>query len=88
MLRTAGHTAPIRHSWQITDRANAFCNLMYTASICLTDDDGTFNSMGQGMIVNYDGVPLATGNDKPDEIITAEVRPRLCDEARVNWGRR
>ena len=58
---------------------------MYTASICLADDDGTFNSMGQGMIVNYDGVPLATGNDEPDEIITAEVRPRPCDEARVNW---
>ena len=86
MLRTAGYTAPIRHSWQITNQANAFCNLMYTASVCLAGDDGSFNSMGQGMIVNYDGVPLATGNDKPDEIITAEVRPRLCDEARVNWG--
>jgi formamidase len=86
MLRTAGYTTPIRHSWQITNQANAFCNLMYTASVCLAGDDGTFNSMGQGMIVNYDGVPLATGSDKPDEIITAEVRPRLCDEARVNWG--
>ncbi len=38
------------------------------------------------MIVNYDGVPLVTGNGVPDEIITAEVRPRLCDEARVVWG--
>jgi formamidase len=42
--------------------------------------------MGDGMIVNYDGVPLVTGSNKPDEIITAEVRPRLCDEARINWG--
>ena len=31
MIRTAGYTAPIRHSWQITNQANAFCNLMYTA---------------------------------------------------------
>jgi formamidase len=38
------------------------------------------------MIVNYDGVPLVTGNGIPDEIITAEVRPRLCDEARQVWG--
>ena len=42
--------------------------------------------MGEGMIVNYDGTPLATGNGIPDEIITGEVRPRQCDEARVHWG--
>jgi formamidase len=86
MLRTAGYTAPIRHSWHVTNQANAFCNLMFTASVCLAGDDGSFNSMGEGMIVNYDGVPLATGNNKPDEIITGEVRPRLCDEARTHWG--
>ena len=42
--------------------------------------------MGEGMIVNYDGVPLVTGNGIPDEIITGEVRPRQCDEARIGWG--
>ena len=42
--------------------------------------------MGEGMIVNYDGMPLATGNGAPDEIITAEVRPDLVREARINWG--
>jgi formamidase len=48
--------------------------------------DGVFNSMGEGMIVNYDGMPLATGNGAPDEIITAEVRPKLAEEARRIWG--
>jgi formamidase len=86
MLRTAGYTAPIRHAWHVTNQANAFCNLMYTANVCLAGSDGSFNSMGEGMIVNYDGVPLVTGNGIPDEIITAEVRPRLCDEARIVWG--
>jgi formamidase len=86
MLRTAGYTAPIRQSWHFTNQANAFCNLMYTASVCLCGDDGSFNSMGEGMIVNYDGTPLVTGNNKPDEVITAEVRPRQCDEARIHWG--
>src|SRR5215467_14617040 len=86
MLRTAGYTAPIRHAWHVTNQANAFCNLMYTASVCLAGDDGSFNSMGEGMIVNYDGMPLVTGNSKPDEIITGEVRPRLADEARTHWG--
>ena len=38
------------------------------------------------MIVGYDATPLATGGGAPDEIITAEVRPKLADEARRNWG--
>ena len=33
MLRTAGYTAPIRHAWQVTNQANAFCNLMVTANV-------------------------------------------------------
>lgn len=86
MIRTAGYTAPIRHSWQITNQANAFCNLMYTASVCLSGSDGTFDSMGEGMIVNFDGVPLVTGNGRSDEIITGEVRPKLAQEARRIWG--
>ena len=48
MIRTAGYTAPIRHAWQITNQANAFCNLMYTASVCMCGSDGTFDSMGEG----------------------------------------
>ena len=86
MIRTAGYTAPIRHAWTITNQANAFCNLMATASVCLCGSDGTFDSMGAGMIVNFDGVPLVTGSHRPDEIITAEVRPDLIREARVGWG--
>jgi formamidase len=86
MLRTAGYTAPIRHSWKITNQANAFCNLMYTASVCMAGTDGTFNSMGEGMVVNFDGTTLVEGSGVPDEIITAEVRPVLAREARRMWG--
>ncbi|MDG6773749.1 formamidase [Thiomicrorhabdus sp. ZW0627] len=86
MLRTAGYTAPIRHSWKVTNQANSFCNLMVTANVCLAGTDGTFNSMGEGMIVDFDGTPIVEGNGIPDEIITAEVRPDLVDEARINWG--
>ena len=86
MIRTAGYTAPIRHSWRITNQANAFCNLMATASVCLCGSDGTFDSMGEGMIVGFDGVPTVTGGARPDEIITGEVRPDLVREARREWG--
>jgi len=86
MLRTAGYTTPIRHSWRITNQANAFCNLMCTASVCMAGSDGAFNSMGEGMIVNFDGTPLVMGSSTPDEIITGEVRPDLVAEARRDWG--
>ena len=87
MIRTAGYTAPIRDAWRFTNQANSFCNLMVTANVCMSGSDGTFDSMGEGMIVNYDGTILAHGTSgRPDEIITAEVRPDLVREARAGWG--
>lgn len=87
MLRTAGYTAPIRESWRFTNQANAFQNLMVTANVCMCGSDGTFDSMGEGMIVNFDGTIIAHGTTgRADEIITAEVRPDLVREARRGWG--
>jgi formamidase len=86
MIRTAGYTAPIRHAWRVTNQANAFCNLMYTVSVCMCGSDGTFDSMGEAMIVNFDGMPLVMGGGRPDEIVTGEVRPALVREARRLWG--
>ena len=49
--------------------------------------DGTFDSMGEGMVVNFDGSIIAHGTSgRADEIITAEVRPDLVREARREWG--
>jgi formamidase len=87
MIRTAGYTAPIRGSWRFTNQSNAFCNLMVTANVCMSGSDGTFDSMGEGMIVNFDGTVLSHGTTgRANEIITAEVRPDLVREARCSWG--
>jgi formamidase len=87
MLRTAGYTAPIREAWRFTNQANAFCNLMVTANVCMSGSDGTFDSMGEAMVVNFDGTILAHGTTgRPDEIVTAEVRPDLVREARIHWA--
>jgi formamidase len=87
LLRTAGYTAPIRNSWRFTNQSNAFCNLMVTASVCMCGSDGTFDSMGEGMVCNFDGEVIAHGiSGRVDEIITAEVRPDLVREARIGWG--
>ncbi|MGV4791921.1 formamidase [Rhizobium sp. F40D2] len=87
MIRTAGYTAPIRESWKFTNQSNAFCNLMVTASVCMCGSDGTFDSMGEGMICNFDGSIIAHAiSGRVNEIITAEVRPDLVREARLGWG--
>jgi formamidase len=86
MLRTAGYTAPIRHAWKVSNQANAFSNLMVTASVCLCGSDGTFNSMGEAMFCSFDGTVIAEGGAVADEIITAELRPDLVREARRDWG--
>ena len=86
IIRTAGYTAPIRHAWHITNQANAFTNLAYTANVCMCGSDGTFDSMGEGMFCNFDGTVLVQGGGRVDEIITAELRPDLVREARTGWG--
>jgi formamidase len=86
MLRTAGYTAPIRHAWKISNQANAFSNLMVTASVCMCGTDGTVASMGEGMFCNFDGTVMVEGGGVPDEIVTAELRPDLVREARREWG--
>ena len=56
---------------------------MVTANVCMCGSDGTFDSMGEGMIVNFDGAIIAHGTTgRVNEIITAEVRPDLVREAR------
>jgi formamidase len=87
MIRTAGYTAPVRDAWRFTNQANAFSNLMVTANVCMCGSDGSFDSMGEGMIVNFDGSIMAHGTSgRVDEIITAEVRPDLVREARAHWS--
>jgi formamidase len=87
MIRTAGYTAPIREAWRFTNQSNSFCNLMVTANVCMCGSDGTFDSMGEAMIVDFDGTVIAHGTSgRVNEIITAEVRPDLIREARANWG--
>jgi formamidase len=86
ILRTAGYTAPIRHPWRITNQSNAFQNLAYTASVCMCGSDGSFDSMGEAMFCSFDGTVMVEGGGRPDEIVTAELRPDLVREARAGWG--
>lgn len=86
MLRTAGYTSPIKSSWEITNRSNAFTNLMWTCSVALAGSDGTFNSMGEAMFCNPEGEIVRKGNNMPDEMFACEIRRGDAIEKRANWG--
>jgi formamidase len=83
LLRTAGYTYPIQHSWRITNQANAFSNLLYTASVCLAGPDSTgIWSQGEAMVCDIDGTVLEQGDGFPDRVVTAEVVPSRADPGR------
>ncbi|KAI0133997.1 formamidase [Xylariales sp. AK1849] len=86
LLRTAGYTPPIKQSWELTNRTNAFTNLMYTVSVALAGTDGTFKSMGNALFCGPEGDVLVQGNDSPDEIFACEIRVEEVRRRRTGWG--
>ncbi|ANI40926.1 formamidase [Mycolicibacterium vaccae] len=87
LLRPAGYKFGLRQSWRITNEANAFCNLAFTASVCLAGDDGNgFASMGEAMVCDVDGTILVRGDASADRIVTAAIDPARSDRARREWG--
>ncbi|KEF54365.1 formamidase [Exophiala aquamarina CBS 119918] len=86
LLRTAGYTSPIKSSWEITNRANAFTNLMYTVSVALAGADSTWRSMGQAMFVDPEGNILERGDGTADHVVACEIRPEEVRRRRREWG--
>lgn len=86
LIRIAGYSSSLHHQWHLTAQADAFCNLMYTASVCACSATGPFGGMGAAIVVGFDGVPIRHGGNKENELVTAEIRPDLVREARRAWG--
>lgn len=86
LLHTAGYTPPIKQSWELTNRTNAFTNLMYTVSVALAGTDGSFQSMGEAMFCGPEGDILVRGNNAPDEVFACEIRVDEVRRRRKGWG--
>ncbi len=85
-IRISGYSTQVNDQWIITNRTNAWQNLMYTVSVNLAGYDNVFYYFGEGTICNYDGNVIQQGHRNPWEIVTAELFPRLVDKARENWA--
>ena len=85
-IRISGYSTQVNDQWILTNRSNAWQNLMYTVSVNLAGYDGVFYYFGEGQICNYDGTTLVQGQRNPYEIVTGEIYPEDADRARREWG--
>lgn len=87
LLRTAGYKFPLARSWRITNEANAFHNLAFTASVALAGHDGNgIASMGEAMVCDFEGEIIARGDSTPGRALTVSIEPHRADAARRSWG--
>lgn len=80
-IRISGYSTQVNDQWILTNRSNAWQNLMYTISVNLAGYDGVFYYFGEGQICNFDGTTLVQGDRNPYEIVTGEIYPQLADNA-------
>lgn len=85
-IRISGYSTQVNEQWILTNRSNAWHNLMYTLAVNLAGYDGVFYYFGEGQITNYDGTVLVQGHRNPWEIVTGEIFPHLADQARKDWA--
>ena len=85
-IRISAYTSQWKEQWILTNRANAWNNLMFTVSVNLAGQGATAYHCGNGMICDIDGRIMAIGSDCPGEIVTAEIDPSHSDYARKTWG--
>ena len=85
-IRISGYSTQVNEQWKLTNRSNAWHNLMYTVSVNLAGYDNIFYYFGEGQVCNYDGTTLVQGDRNPWEIVTAEIFPELVNNARKSWG--
>lgn len=85
-IRISGYSTQVNEQWKLTNRSNAWQNLMYTVSVNLAGYDNVFYYFGEGQVCNYDGTTLVQGDRNPWEIVSAEIFPSLADNARKSWG--
>lgn len=64
-IRISGYSTQTQDQWIMTNKTNAFQNLMYTASVNLAGYDNTFYYFGEGNICNYDGHMISEGHRNP-----------------------
>jgi formamidase len=86
-IRISGYSTQVNDQWILTNRSNAWQNLMYTVSVNLAGYDNTFYYFGEGQICNFDGTTLVQGQRNPWEIDGRDL-PRTRRQCPPHLGSR
>ena len=90
LVPTATYRDWIREVWEVELRAHAIANMFYVGGVNKVGPDvgGAPDRHYFGSAVFFDprGALLARAGDKDDEVLYAEVDPKVCDDVRDLWG--
>ena len=88
MLRTAGYTAPIRHAWQLHQPGQRVLQPDgHRQRLHVRHRTARFDSMGEGMIVNFDGTHHRRRQPAgPTRSSPPRCGPTSCARRARDWG--
>jgi beta-ureidopropionase len=90
LVPTATYREWIREAWELELRAHAVANMFYVGGVNKVGPDvgGAPNRhyFGTALFIDPRGAVMGRAGDKQDEILYAEIDPKVCTDVRDLWG--
>ena len=90
LVPTATYREWIRDVWEIELRGHAIANMFYVGGVNKVGRDvggpPDRHYFGSALLIDPKGAVMARAGDKEDEILYAEIDPKVCEDVRELWG--
>jgi N-carbamoylputrescine amidase len=90
LVPTATYREWIREVWEIELRGHAIANMFYVGGVNKVGPDvggaADRHYFGSALFIDPRGNVIARAGDKQDEILYADVDPKVCEDVRSLWG--
>jgi N-carbamoylputrescine amidase len=90
LVPTATYRDWIRDVWEVELRGHAIANMFYVGGVNKVGKDvggpPDRHYFGSALFIDPKGGVLARASDKEDEILYADIDPKVCEDVRDLWG--
>ena len=90
LVPTATYREWIRDVWEVELRGHAIANMFYVGGVNKVGKDvggpPDRHYFGSALFIDPKGGVMARAGDKEDEILYADIDPKVCDDVRDLWG--